>query len=80
MSETTYTVVDRNELTIIIAEACLGISRPANVTATEALLALHHGDPETLKGFQRAADAAVKFIAEATGATVQRLEMSATQQ
>lgn len=62
------TYIDVNELTVRIAEACMGNKRPARMTAKEALKDIERLNPDAAVGFTNAALAAVTFIAESCNA------------
>lgn len=49
----------RSELAVRIAEACIGVKRPENVTAQ---VALQEFPPEVQHGFYQAADEALNYI------------------
>lgn len=54
--------ISRDEVAIIIAEAVLKMSRPAGMSATEALEQLAGEDGDMAEGFRRAAIAATRHI------------------
>ena len=62
------TYIDVDELTVRIGEACMSNKRPPNMTAQEALADLRRIDPQVASDFERAALAAVNFIAECCNA------------
>ena len=47
--------IDSAELTLRIAEACLGMKRPPGMAAKEALAQLRAAEPDHIAGFDRAA-------------------------
>jgi hypothetical protein len=56
--------VDSAELTLRIAEACLGMRRPPGMTAEDALAQLRAAEPEHVGGFDRAAMRAAEYFIE----------------
>jgi hypothetical protein len=68
MTRDTITYVDCDELTVRIAEACIGNQRPKGKSAQEALEQLRKLSPESVTGFQRAALSAAEYIAECCNA------------
>lgn len=62
------TYIDTLELTVRIAEACMGNKRPINTTAEEAFAQLQEMDRETAAGFSRAAFVSATYIAECCNA------------
>lgn len=62
------TNIDVAELTVRIAESCMGNRRPEGMSAADALSQLRKLDPETVRGFERAALAAANYIAECCNA------------
>lgn len=60
--------IPRDELAVRIAERCIGMRRPANGTAAEALAQMDLVQPNMSAGFRSAADAAVLFFHECVNA------------
>lgn len=60
--------IDTDELAVRIAEACMGVSRPAGSTAADALSQMGRVAPEIVPGFHRAAKAVTLYIAECVNA------------
>jgi hypothetical protein len=60
--------VEEKELTVRIAEACMGNRRPEGMGASEALDSLYSMDADAAAGFTRAALAAAEYIAECVNA------------
>lgn len=58
------TEIDSAELTLRIAEACLGMKRPAGTSARDALSELRSVQPEHIAGFDRAAMRAAEYFIE----------------
>ncbi len=58
------TEIDSAELTLRIAEACLGMRRPQRVSAEDALAQLRAAEPEHIAGFDRAALRAAEYFIE----------------
>lgn len=58
------TEIDSAELTLRIAEACLGMKRPPGMPAKEALAQLRSGQPNIVSGFDRAAIRAAEYFVE----------------
>ncbi|GEM_PF-4501361 len=59
--------IDMEELAVRIAEACLGLKRPAGVSAATVLRGFESdipGGQDMVAGFRRAALAAVNYVAE----------------
>jgi hypothetical protein len=56
--------IDSAELTLRIAEACLGMRRPPGMSARDALAQLRASEPEHIAGFDRAALRAVEYFTE----------------
>jgi hypothetical protein len=64
MAKMFETEIDRIELTLRIAEACLGMKRPAGMSATEALEQLRGVKPDIVAGFEKAAINAAEYLVE----------------
>ena len=60
----TQVEIDATELTLRIAEACLGMIRPPGISAQEALAQLRAADPEHIDRFDRAALRAAEYFVE----------------
>lgn len=58
------TEIDSAELTLRIAEACLGMKRPPGIAAQEALGQLRSSQPDIIAGFDRAAIRAAEYFVE----------------
>ncbi len=58
------TEIDSAELTLRIAEACLGMRRPPGLSAEDALAQLRAAEPEHVAGFDRAALRAAEYFTE----------------
>jgi len=58
------TEIDSAELTLRIAEACIGIKRPPGMSAREGLSQLRASEPEYISGFERAALRAAEYFVE----------------
>lgn len=58
------TEIDSAELTLRIAEACLGMKRPPGLPATEALGQLRKHQPDIMAGFDKAAIRAAEYFVE----------------
>lgn len=58
------TYIDTEELAVRIGEACMGNKRPNRFTARQAMDDIHRMSPYSAAGFERAALAAAKYIAE----------------
>lgn len=56
--------VETAELTLRIAEACLGMKRPSGMSAKDALAQLRSAEPEHVGGFDRAAMRAAEYFIE----------------
>jgi len=56
------TEIDSAELTLRIAESCLGMRRPPMMSAKEALAQLRAVEPEHIAGFDRAAMRAAEYF------------------
>lgn len=56
--------VDVAELTLRIAEACLGMKRPPGMEAKDALGMLRASQPDIVKGFDRAAARSAEYFIE----------------
>lgn len=56
--------IDSAELTLRIAEACLGMRRPPGMTARDALAQLRASEPDHIAGFDRAAIRAAEYFIE----------------
>lgn len=56
--------IDATELTLRIAEACLGMRRPPGRSAKEALAQLRAIHPETVASFDKAAIRAAEYFVE----------------
>lgn len=58
------TEIDSAELTLRIAEACLGMKRPPGMAAQDALAQLRAAEPKHIAGFDRAAMRAAEYFVE----------------
>jgi len=58
------TTIDSAELTLRIAESCLGMRRPPGMSAKDALAQLRAEEPEHIAGFDRAAMRVAKYFVE----------------
>lgn len=76
MARTLAAEIDPAELTLRIAEACIGIKRPPNKSAKEALAELHAAEPEIIGGFNRAAIRAAEYFVECINETGNYAEMN----
>jgi hypothetical protein len=56
--------IETAELTLRIAEACLGMKRPPGMSADDALGQLRSAQPEHVGGFDRAAMRAAEYFIE----------------
>ncbi len=56
--------VETAELTLRIAEACLGMKRPPGMSAKDALGQLRSAEPDHVAGFDRAAVRAAEYFIE----------------
>jgi hypothetical protein len=56
--------INTAELTLRIAEACLGMKRPPGTAAAEALGQLRAAQPDIIAGFDRAALRASEYFVE----------------
>jgi len=64
------------ELTLRIAEACLGMRRPPGTSAAEALGQLRAAEPDHVAGFDRAAIRAAEYFVECINKSGHYAEMS----
>lgn len=64
MAKLFETKIDTAELTLRIAEACLGMKRPPGISAEEALGQLRAAEPDHVAGFDRAALRAAEYLVE----------------
>lgn len=64
MAKVLEAAIDSVELTLRIAEACLGMRRPPGTTAQDALAQLRAREPEHVAGFDRAAMRAAEYFVE----------------
>jgi hypothetical protein len=64
MAKVFETVIDSAELTLRIAEACLGMKRPPGMSAMDALAQLRTAEPDHVAGFDRAALRASEYLVE----------------
>lgn len=62
------TYIDCDELTVRIAEACMGNKRPAGFSAQRSIEDIRRLNAEALDGFRRASLAAAEYIAECCNA------------
>lgn len=60
----TRTIIDTEELAVRIGEACMGNKRPKGWVAQQAMADIRRMSPDAAAGFERAALAAAKYIAE----------------
>lgn len=58
------TEIDVAELTLRIAESCLGMKRPPGMPAKEALGQLRSSQPDIIAGFDRAALRTAEYFVE----------------
>lgn len=58
------TEIDSTELTLRIAESCLGMRRPPGMSAKDALAQLRAAEPDHVAGFDRAAQRAAEYFVE----------------
>lgn len=56
--------IDSAELTLRIAEACLGMKRPPGTPAKEALAQLRSREPDIIASFDKAAMRAAEYFVE----------------
>jgi hypothetical protein len=56
--------IDVAELTVRIAESCMGNRRPLGLSAEQSLAQLREMDADTADGFRRAALAAAEYVVE----------------
>jgi len=56
--------IETAELTLRIAESCLGMKRPPGMSAEDALAQLRAAEPEHIAGFDRAAFRAAEYFIE----------------
>ena len=56
--------IDSAELTLRIAEACLGMLRPPGIDARDALAQLRSREPHIIAGFDKAAKRAADYFVE----------------
>ncbi len=68
--------IDNVELTLRIAEACLGMKRPPGMSAKEALGQLRSAQPEHVGGFDRAAMRAAEYFVECINKSGHYAEMN----
>ncbi len=68
--------IDRDELTLRIAEACLGMKRPPGTSAKDALAQLRAAEPEHVAGFDRAAFRAAEYFVECINTSGHFAEMN----
>lgn len=64
MSRILEAAIDPAELTLRIAEACLAMKRPPDMSARDALDQLRSKEPDIIAGFDRAADRVVSYFIE----------------
>lgn len=61
--------IDLQELTLRIAEACLGLKRPPELSAKDALDQLRSSNPDIVAGFDKAAVRAAEYLTECINAS-----------
>lgn len=76
MAKVLEAAIDPAELTLRIAEACIAIRRPPNISAKEALAQLAAAQPEIMAGFNRAAIRAAEYFVECINESGSYAEMS----
>lgn len=64
MTKVFETEIDSAELTLRIAEACLGMKRPPGMSAKAALAQLRAAQPDIIAGFDRAAIRSAEYFIE----------------
>lgn len=62
------TYIDCDELTVRIAEGCMGNTRPAGMSARDAVEDIRRLNADALEGFKSAAFKAAEYIAECCNA------------
>jgi hypothetical protein len=63
-------VIDGEEIALVIAKACLGVSPPPGLTPRQALDELMKIDADTAAGFRRAAVAVAYYFADKVGVEI----------
>lgn len=56
--------LDADEMTVLIAEACVGLTRVPNMNARQIVELMAGIHPETVEGFQRAAVSLAQYFRE----------------
>lgn len=64
MAKLFETEIDVAELTLRIAESCLGMKRPPDMPAKDALGQLRSSQPDIIAGFDRAAVRTAEYFVE----------------
>lgn len=64
MAKVLEAAIDPIELSVRIAEACLGMRRPPKMSAVEAFEEFKSRDPDMAAGFNRAAVRAAEYFVE----------------
>lgn len=70
------TAIDSAELTLRIAEACLGMTRPPGMPAKDALDQLRGSQPHIVAGFDKAAIRAAEYFVECINTSGHFAEMN----
>ena len=70
------TAIDRAELTLRIAESCIGIIRPPGKPAKDCLADLRASQPDIISGFDRAAVRAMEYFVECINKSGSYAEMN----
>lgn len=68
--------IDHNELTLLMIEAFGEVERPPNQSADELMALLRTHDDAKTASFERAARAAVDYIAQCVGADIKEIRVT----